>query len=73
MVRWLRKKVSENVWIIVMGCELIVFGFVYTGSFSRAFGRGKPDYPPTLQGRITLWTCGLLFVVVGTIRLLNGY
>jgi hypothetical protein len=66
-------KVSKNVENILVGCGLIVLGFTYTGSYNGVFRRGQPDYPPTPQGRITFFARGLLFVVVGTIRMLKGY
>jgi len=65
--------VSENIEIILIGCGLIVLGFTYEGTYNRVFGRGKPDNPPTLQGRITFWACGVLFVAVGAARMLKGY
>jgi hypothetical protein len=64
---------NENTEIILVGCAVVVGGFIYTGSYNRAFGRGQPDYPPTLQGRITLWACGALFICVGIIRIITGY
>jgi hypothetical protein len=64
---------SENAGIILAGCGLIVLGSVYTGTYKGRHGRGKPDYPATRQGRITLWACGALFICVGLIRIVRGY
>jgi len=59
----------EDVAIIVVGCVAVLLGFFYTGIHNRAFGRGKPEYPPTLQMRIVFICLGVLFVVFGVVKM----
>ena len=59
---------SEDIAIVIIGCLVVVLGFLYTGSFNRAFGRGRPDNPPTLQMRVVLVSVGIFFIVFGLVR-----
>ena len=53
---------------IAVGTLLIVLAFFYTGTYSKAFGRGKPDIPPTRRLRIVLGVLGFVFVLFGLVR-----
>ena len=48
--------------MLFIGLVLVVVGFCYTGSYNRAFGRGKPDYPPNLLVRVLFVGFGLLMI-----------
>ena len=51
-----------DVPMLLIGVLLIVGGFVHTGSYNRAFARGKPDYQPNPVVRAMFLVFGVLLI-----------